>query len=89
MKLKPDFRICFQMGINILYTYILGRDGGAETSLRERTMEKRASWLKAAVDFYLLSTTDVMVSPVWSSFGDGAARRAFPFTPVVVGLCTS
>ena len=44
---------------------------------------RRAGWLKAAVDFYLLSLTDVIVAPTRSSFGDGAARRGFPFKAVL------
>ena len=39
--------------------------------------------LKAAVDFYALSLADVIVAPARSSFGDGAARRGFPFEAVL------
>lgn len=41
--------------------------------------------LKAAVDFYALSLADVIVAPARSSFGDGAARRGFPFKAVLGG----
>ena len=63
-------------------------DGSANQSVSAevRTIDadtRRASWLKAAVDFYLLSLTDVIVAPTRSSFGDGAARRGFPFKAVL------
>ena len=63
-------------------------DGSANQSISAevRTIDadtRRASWLKAAVDFYVLSLTDVIVAPTRSSFGDGAARRGFPFKAVL------
>ena len=41
--------------------------------------------MKAAVDFYALSLADVIVAPARGSFGDGAARRGFPFKAVLGG----
>ena len=63
-------------------------DGSTNQSISAevRTIDadtRRASWLKAAVDFYVLSLTDVIVAPTRSSFGDGAARRGFPFKAVL------
>ena len=47
--------------------------------------KKEDANLKAAVDFYALSLADVIVAPARSSFGDGAARRGFPFKAVLGG----